>query len=362
MNYRLATLLERTAFTADKTEKIDIDVVDPITQITVIYEPTNGNQSHGDGHPARCIEKIELIDGSDVLFSLSGVEACAADFYHNKREPAQEIFYTNGMTSVAICNINFGRYIADIEMALDPTRFTNLQLKVTIDIDAGGSLSTSGYLSVLANLFDEKTITPIGFLMHKEIKSFTLADDAHEYTDLPTDYPYRKLFLRAQRYGYGPHQQIDSVKVSEDVDKRIPINHSWHHLFRTFSYHLGPYNEWIIGPGSAAAQYFYCTPCYFPRFASTQWRPAIGGGELAFYQGHGGRFQQVQTASGPNWQCHVLGYAPHGVIEIPFGIQREVTDWYDVTGIKNLKLDIKGASSVGTGQTAEIFLQQLRRY
>ena len=362
MNYRLATIHPRENYTADKEEKIDIDITDAISQIVITYETVNGGQAYGDGHPARCISKIELVDGSDVLFSLSGVEAQAVDYYDNKRETANIVLYTNGMNNESIFNINFGRYLYDAELALDPTRFTNLQLKISIDVDGGGSLSTSGYLTVMAHLFDEKTISPIGFLMHKEVKSYTLANDSYEYTDLPTDYWYRKMFIRAQRYGTGPEYQIDEVKLSEDTDKKIPLNHTMFQLLRVLTSQVKPYREWIIGPGSATAQYFYCTPTYWPAFSGAQWRASIGGGEICFYSGDGGRFQEVQTASGPNWQAHVEGWAPHGVIEIPFGMKRDITDWYDVTRIGNLKLTLKGGSSVGTGQTAEIFLQQLRRY
>ena len=194
MNYRLATILAREAVGEDKTRVIDIDIKDAISQMQVVYECTNGGQAYGDGHPVRCITKIEIIDGSEVLFSLSGAEAQAADYYHNKRETPSIVLYTSGMNSEQIMNINFGRFLYDTELALDPGKFTNLQLKITIDVNAGGSLSAGGFLTVLAHIFDEKTPAPSGFLMHKEIKSYTLAASTHEYTDLPTDYLYRKLF------------------------------------------------------------------------------------------------------------------------------------------------------------------------
>lgn len=362
MNYRLATILAREAHSADTTKTIDVDIKDPISQIQVVYETVNGNQAYGDGHPVRCITKIEIIDGSEVLFSLSGAEAQAADYYHNKRETPSIVLYTNGMNCEQIMNINFGRYLYDKELALDPSKFSNLQLKITIDLNAGGSLSTSGYLTVLAHIFDEKAASPVGFLMHKEIKSFTLANAAHEYTDLPVDHPYRKLFVRAQRYGTGPEYQIDTLKLSEDVDKKVPVNHTMFQILRAMAGINKPYREWIIGPGTITAQYFYCTPGYYPAFSGSPWRSATLTTGLVFYAGDGGRFQSSQAGAGPNWQCLVEGWAPHGVVEIPFGLQSEIDDWYDVAKIGNLKLDVKGGASVGSSQTAEIFLQQLRKY
>jgi hypothetical protein len=362
MNYRLAILQARRAISADITDTIDIDVKDPISQIIVTYETVNGNQAYGDGHPARCVTAIELLDGSDVLFSLSGVEAQAADYYHNKREPANVTLYTNGMNSEQIFNLNFGRHLYDPILAFDPTKFDNPQLKISIDRNAGGSLSTSGYLTVMAHLFDEKAVTPTGFLMHKEVKAFTLADASHEYTDLPTDHPYRKLFIRAQRYGTGPEYQIDNAKLSEDTDKRQVFNASMFQLLRALASQTPPYREWIIGPGTTTANYFYCAPCYWPAFAGAGWRATTTPYGLCFYEGDGGRFKQVQEGAGPNWQAHVEGWAPHGVLEVPFGLQDTPEDWYNVKGIGNLKLDILGGEDVGTGQTCEVFLQQHRAY
>ena len=362
MNYRLTTLLGREAHTADVTKVIDVDVRDPISRLVITWEPTNGSQAAGDAHPVRGVSKIELVDGSDVLFSLSGAEAQAADWYHTEKEPANVLLFTNGMNSEQIMNINFGRYLWDPILALDPTKFTNLQLKITLDIDGGGSLVTTGYLTVLADLFDGKAVSPTGFLMHKEIKDFTLANASHEYTDLPTDYPYRKLFVRAQRYGTGPEYQIDTLKLSEDVDKKVVVNQSLLQILRSITSRIRPYRESIIGPGASSAQYFFCTPTYWPMFAATGWRASIGGGDKNIYEGDGGRFKFVQTASGPNWQALVEGHCPHGVIEIPFGLQDDIEDWYNVAEIGSLKLDIKGGSSVGSSETCQIFLQQLRNY
>lgn len=362
MNYRLATLLARKAISADYSDPIDINVNKAISRIIVIYETVNGNQAYGDGHPARCVTNIDLYDGSDVHFSLSGVEAQAADFYHNRKEPANIVLYTNGMNSESIFNLNFGRWLWDDMLAYDPTKFDNPQLKVTIDVNAGGSLSSSGYLTILALMFDEKPITPQGFLMHKRIKQFTLADAAHEYTPMPTDFPYRMLFVRAQRYGIGPEYQIDTLKLDENTDTRVVVNNTMFECLRVLASLTPPYREWIIGPGTTTANYFYCTPCYWPAFGGANWRSASATGNVCFYVGDGGRFQEIQESAGPNWQALVEGWAPHGVLAIPFGLPREMDDWYNVANVGDLRLDIKGGASVGTSQTCEISLQQHRAY
>jgi len=361
MNYRLATLYQRGAITTDLTVDVDVDVKDPISQIAVVYDTLNGAVSDADGYPAACVTKIELIDGSDVLYSLSGVEAQAIDFYHNQREPVNHVRYLDTNYSHSVMNLNFGRYLYDPELALDPTRFSNLKLRISITRGAGGCGSVAGLLAVFAQLFDQKTISPIGFLMHKEIKSYTLQNSTHEYTDLPLDYPYRKLLIRAQRVGVEPHFQIDHIKLSQDVDKVVPFNLTMNDIIRTIVSQTRPYREGIIGAGRTAARYFFCVPTYMVTFGGSTWRAASATGDVSFYDGDGGRFQEIQASASTNWSANIAGWLPHAVLDIPFGLQNEIADWFDVSGIGNLKLDITGGGSVGTAY-AQIMLQQLRRY
>lgn len=362
MNYRLATVFSRQNQTADITKVIDLNLSDPVSQMQILYEPMNGNQAYSDGHPALCISKIELVDGSDVLFSLSGVEAQAVDWYHRKMEPLNILWYLNDNPSEMLYNLNFGRYLWDPIYAFDPKKFTNPQLKITIDIDAGGSLTDAGQLTVLAHIFDEKTITPEGLLVQKEIKDYTLASASHEYTDLPTDDLYRKLFLRIQKYGTGTEYCFDTIKLSEDNDRRVPVNHTISQILRSMTSQNKPYHEWIIGPGTTTAQNFHCTPAYWPAFSAAQWRSAVADCQIAIYGGDGGRFTEDQGAAGPNWQAHCQGWCPHGVIEIPFGLQDDPADWYDVTKIGSLRLDILSGSGMSASESCQVFLQQLRKY
>lgn len=365
MNYRLATLLARTAYAADKTEIIDIDVSDPMSQIQVVYECTGNSTATFQGHPALCITKIELVDGSDVLFSLSGKEAQALDFYHNKVVPPNLLYYLNDINAEQVFNINFGRFLYDPDFALDPTKFKNLQLKITVDINGGGRSSDGGFLSVLAHLFDEKTITPAGFLMAKEIKTYTLAADAHEYTDLPVDHPYRKLLVKAQAYGYYPDVEIANIKLSQDVDKKIPFNQTMRQIIRAIQATTPPWIEHLhTSCPSGGGDHEYVTPTYECGFALTPWDvPASATTTLAADYGDGGRARFSSSSTIGNIQAIVRGWLPHGAIEIPFGRQDNPEDWFDPTPLKSLKLDITGGPTATFGAgSAEIFLQQMRPY
>jgi hypothetical protein len=362
MNYRLATLLERENHSADITKVIDITLADIVSQFQIIYEPYNTVDGEPTAHPAKCITKIELVDGSDVIFSLTGMEAQAADWYHRKQEPANVLMYLTPMYSLQIYNINFGRFLYDPLFAFDPKKFRNPQLKITIDINGGGCTVTSGYLTVLAHIFDEKVITPQGFLMHKEIKDYALASAAHEYTDLPTDYAYRKLFARIQKYETGPDYCFDTIKLSEDNDKRVPFNHTIGQVLSALVGQTRPYREKILMPGNLNAINYHCTPTYWPAVVATYWITPAVAGYISCYGGDGGRFTMDMNTAANNAQVLMEGHCPHGVIEIPFGNQDDPEDWYDVSKIGNLRLDIKSASGMSSSESCQVFMQQLRKY
>ena len=362
MNYRAATILAREAVSSDLTKVIDLNLADPVTQIHVVYESTGASSGSPDGPAAKCVTKIELVDGSDVLFSLSGQEAQAVDFYHRRVEPGNVPIYLNATNAEMIYNLNFGRFLNDPEFAFDPRKFTNPQLKITIDRNAGGMTSTAGFLTVLAHIFDQKIVNPTGMLMHKEVKDYSMGSASHEYTDLPTDFPYRKLFVAAQTYGTGPEYLINTLKLSEDNDRKIPINLTMFEILRMITALTPPYRERLIVSGGASGLYFYCTPCYWPRVAISQWEGSNNAKTATVFGGDGGRGNYYLEGVGNNYDINVEGWAPHGAIELPFGLQDDPEDWFDPSGIGSLRLDILSVSGRSSSDKVQVFLQQLRRY
>jgi hypothetical protein len=364
MKHRIAEVFARKSYSADSTEVIDLDLTDPISQLVLTYEAVNGSVATQQGHPDLCVTKIELVDGSDVLFSLSGKEAKALDFYHNRRVTPSMVIYPNDINAEMIYNINFGRKLWDPLLALIPGRFRNLQLKVTIDINGGGKMADAGYLTVAAKCFDEKQVSPMGFLMHKELKSYTLAASGWEYTDLPLDFPFRMLLMKCQAYGSGPDYQLDTVKLSEDNDKRIPFNMTIGEILRMIMSEWPPYDEWVLDdPPTPSSGYTYITPGYWPSAIAQEWlAPCSSDNIIGCFSGDGGRLT-VGTSGGwtSNAMIHVKGWCPHSTIVLPMGDPEDPEDWFDPAALRNLKLSLKGGASLTAG-TCEIFAQQLRRY
>lgn len=361
MNYRLATILAKKAYTADFTEVIEISLTDPISQIVILYKSQAGDFSPGTttyAMPVAAITKVEIVDGSDVLFSLSGPEAQAVDFYHNKRETLGETRFMGDGWSQCVVNMNFGRYLYDPILALDPTKYVNPQLKITVDISAGACDSDNARLTVMAHVFHDKRISPVGFLMHKQIKDYSLAA-AHEYTSLPLDFPYRKLFIKALYAGTMPSSLITRVKLSEDQDRAIILDELLDEILVSIMQQTPIYSEHILTSGCTTTGYGWCTPAQRSRVIGAPWSvPHSSDQEVAAYGAAGGRFQYDQGLVS-NIVFHAQGWCPHGVLEIPFGDQMAIEDWYDVTQVGSLKADITGTAAAGTCQ---LLLQQKRTY
>lgn len=359
MNHRYLKLHALETIAADKTLTIDLDMQDPISQLLIDSRVTNGAGADSTEHPMASITNIEIIDGSEVLWGLDGFETEALDIYHAGMHPRGGWFnYLVTTVTDRMVALNFGRFLWDEVLAFDPKRFKNPQLRITFDISAGGMSPSNCLVAVYAALFDQKVISPTGFLMAKEVKRYTTVAAQHEYTDLPTDYPYRKLLVMNRKADSPPHWMLANIKLAEDQDKKIVVDNDFRSLIMGIGRENAFVREVLTAGGAAAPTSGHCTPTMDVMGVASQWRNDTDGGDIATYNGDGGYYQ---------WWCelvqntvhHIDGWAPHGCVQIPFGRQDDPADWYDVRGIGNLKLDITDGVADGT---TKIFLQQYRMY
>ena len=358
MKYRLNKFFSRATYDNDTTEVIPINIKDPISQILIKFEGLNST-AVPIAHMLECVKKIELVDGSDVLFSLNGKEAEGLDFYHNHGQlRCNYNRILDGATPSRIIAINFGRYLWDKEYAFDPKMFNNPQLRITLDIDAGGNTFTSNYLTCFANVFDEGVLSLRGFMMVKQLKTHAVANTIHYYTDLPTDFPYRALYYRGYAASMEATWLIAHLKLSEDQDKRVPLDNSGPEILEMLQQEYPPVRESYWFASAAAGRTLFITPCQWVTAQGTTWSSEAQANNLASEDGEGGNLTTIQLADGLNQQIKVEGWVPHGVFEIPFGVKDDPADWYDVRGIGSLRADMTG----GAAGNASIFIQQVRPY
>lgn len=357
MNYRHAVILPETDLGGTGTKVIDDFGVDPISRLSVVFRPTGGSNA-AVAHPAASISKIELVDGSDILFSLSGYQTQAINILRARKPHPQVLHYFTGGTPQVPFHLDFGRYLWDEQLAFDPGKFKNPQLKITHNEVAWDASCSSHGMSVHAHVFDEKQITPGGFLMKKEVKAYTPVSGANEYTSLPTDYPYRALFLQGFCSGGGMRAILREVRLDEDNDKRVLIDGDVDLLRNYLDEFWGDAIDTIVGTIAATSTIMYCTPhnhCTVVGMTD-QVDGDVGGQDLS-----GGRFWVEGEASGLG-NITVRGKNPHGVMGIPFGMQDDISDWYDVSQVGKLRLRIIGGPNSSASYTNRIICEQLRSY
>lgn len=358
MNYRVAKILAPEDLGAAGTKVIDINIADIISRIDIIFRTKNKSNAFSD-HPASNITKIELVDGSDVLFSLNGREAQALNFYDRLRPVDNHMTGSNGEWMRAVFGIDFGRFLFDPLLAFDPTKFTNPQLKITYDENLACTTANENYMTVQAHLFDELKPTPTGFLMSKCIYTYTPEAGAYEYLGLPTDYPFRKLLFGSHQETRTFTQMIAEMKLSEDNDKRVPMDMTGDELFYLMKQLYPEYIENVYMAIQTSATAFRVTPSEDAVIVGAK-TSTVKGLFLIFSNG-GLATGTVETAAETVYML-CKGYIPHGLVSIPFGDPAAPDLWYDVTKIGSLQLRLKAGPSLGSSPLAQIITQQRRGY
>jgi len=360
MNYRTVKLLDAEDVGAAGTKTIPINVKDIISRIEITFKTTKSK--HGmDSYTHKNITRIEVVDGSDKLFALDGGQAQALAIYDRKAPTMQHGAHLEACSEFDTFPIDFGRHLYDPELAFDPTKFSNPQLKVTYDEDVADTGVSANELEVVAHCFDEKVPSPVGFLMSTEHWNNAMGDEnSYKYVDLPTDHPIRKLLIQGYRSAYEPWHVISEARLREDGGKREPFDWELETYYRMMKGIWTPVVEEIQGVGANAGSLeFYVTPTAY-------WNMVIGNivgdGYLRWdtWQ-RGGKIIPYTSTARPFFQALVTGFLPNHCFEFPFGDPKDMADWYDVTAKGSVGLRLRAGGS-GTSGTGAVVLQQLRRY
>jgi len=356
MPNRISTILASESTTTAATKTIEINDNTPISRIAIRFKGTNSS-STPTAHPAKMVSKIELVDGSDVLYSLSGIEAQALNFQEEGELPFNVCEYENNIQCCATYNLSFGRYLWDKEVALNPANFSNLQLKITHNKALGGSAPDAGTMAVFGYLFEDPQPSPRGFLMSKELKAYTLTASAHEYTDLPTDFPYRILMPMSYETTYAFNTQFAGISWYADNKKRVFIDNLSGAEIAKVLPHVDKVEEDFAGLGAGSLVSYYQAGTY------EGYGVAVGRSHsqttLICGQPSGPRIQVHNDAS-ESFACHLSSYMPFGSVNLCMHDLQDIDSWFDPTQYGSVMTDIEAGS--GASGTIYQVLQQLRPF
>ncbi len=358
MNYRQAVLIDGKALSGDNTEIFDLRGIDPISELVIEYKGLN-NGSTPTEHPAALITQIQVIDGSEVLVDLTGKEAIAAGYYHYHSSPLNGMNYVDNEYCWVTVRIPFGRWLWDPSYALDPAKFHNLQVIIKTDLNGGGSAPDAGILELIAHCFDGKRITPVGYLRTKEHYRYSVVASGEQSIQLPTDLVIKMLLLFGEYAGTALISQINKVKLTEDNDKKVPYNNNVSDMLKMLASDLPPYVENMRMRLTAAGVTHYITPFYEARL--------IGNADIApaaymMVEPPDGGTIKISGSAAPDAYGLVRGWAPHGCLGLELGDPWDDTDWYNPSGINDLRLKVTAGSGASSSGTNRLVLQQVKRY
>jgi hypothetical protein len=358
MKMRIAKILDAKTITSDGVEVINLFLSEVVSALYIEAKCLN-NGSAPTAHACKAIPKVEILDGSTVIHSLSAMEIQARQFYGLGKFPENVVNYQDNVYFTVPLVIPFGRYLGDPKYALDPARFRQPQIRITVDIGAGGSACDAVILDIDALVFDEKAVAPEGYLSAKEYYRYSLVSSAIEDIDLPRDRKLRSLMIQSAYAGKYPYEQYNAFKLTEDNDRRIPFDLKTSHYIKYLAAMYGKLTEHVSGSVDTSGVALYVAANY-EVFAT-----GIGQGGTALYftqtAGNGGTVTLKGNAAGL-FQGLVSGCVPHGAILLPFGDQQDPDDWYDLTKIGSLKLKLAAGASVGSGSDCGIVTESVEPY
>jgi hypothetical protein len=358
MNYRDVVLISDETATTPTTRTIPLSVTDMISQIDIEYKATSAGTQLA-AHPAANVSKIQVVDGSDVLWALSGLECQGLEFY-DVGKPSYN-FVTDSPPAMAISTyrINFGRYLWDPSLGLDCSKFKNPQLLITHNYRTADTAATTAVMSVTERAFDKKVPSFVGFLSAKEIFNYTCgAQGSMQQVVIPRDRVLRKLMLQGVGNGYWPYQIYDQLKLSENNDAAIPLNTYTTKLEKWIHTKYGRFEEYLGAQLVSGGRTYYTMPTFDMRIAGLGVTAAEVITDAATSITNPTTILSAQQGLA---YLGISGYDPHGCLPIEFGDQQNIDDWYDVTGLGSLNLNIIAGSAAGAG-SVNVVTEQKRLY
>lgn len=360
MKYRSDLFLPAQALGTSGTKTLDITYKKPISRLEITYKTTKVLSAMTAPGPAN-IPKIELVDGSKPLHSLTGYTNQALAYYNRPNCCMEHGQHIATLSEVDMYAIDFGRYLWDPLFAFDPTRFMNPQLKVTWNESLADTSAVVDSLEIWAELFDEKVPAPVGFLKAIEVWNGSfLANNSVNEVMLPEDEVIRQLLVRAHYDGYEPWYQVDIAKLDESGTGAVIFDYEDLEMYYRRMKSRWPQIRTPFQAGvTTSDRTFYIPQTDF--WASLNCLP-VATASAMYLDGASMRGGKAVLISAADRQQigEARGYLPWHTFQFPFGKQDDPDDWYDPSGKKpRLRLTSNTAGVNGDGA---VVLETVQKY
>lgn len=361
MAQRISTLYAPQDPGADTTLIIDVKPKDVISAIDIFFRVINVTVSVMLDAVTACLPKIELIDGSDTIMSLSGAELQAINFYDRFVMPHHKISLTVGGYFEAGLTLNFGRWLWDPEFGFDPTRFKNPQLRIQFTQAACNTTADVVSLAVYAHCFGEGGPSPSAMLVNREISQHTMLASSHKYPDLPTDRVIRKILLRGYSTDHDPIALFDTIKLSADGGKYVPLEIKADQLDKMLSVTYPRINEFYTLDAVVTEKIIYSALSKDQQISVSYNVNAPGAFAVPTWTGALCTLA-ASVATQQALHAEVSGRMPGNCFPLDFGIPDLPDSWLQAQNFGSLELDLLATAAADVGDTTHIIVQQLMPY
>jgi len=341
---------------------------DVITRLDIEMKATNGATNNKAVTIADVITSVDIMDGSEPILSLSGVELAGMTIARNNRWVAGVISETLSVVQIMRFSIDFGRWYGDNQLALDLSKHTNVQLRFKWNlaaitaVGATGFVTATGKLTVIAHIV-EGGGNPIGYLSMKRHALFTSLASGVQPIPLPTDKIIKAIGIRSYEAATGLLSGISHVKLLNNEGKEVPIDldvddfldslvnvwppFTYRHIFHgqdtNVLYTLLKYRDQV----ALGAENHLLNAQYI--------NTGIGQGTLNLTTGTTG----VGLATDSIVNAIVTGYLPFSMAYWQFGTYDDPSSYLNTLLYKSLRLEL---TQNNAGAATSVILEQLNNY
>lgn len=355
MRIRDVYLLNQATVGDSATVTVPLVGVGKILFLRVQYRATNGATSNTVGRLNGMVSSMQVVDGSNVLHSLSMREEQAYNSFKNGKMPFQ--FLTQGAAAIPIeeAIIDFRNAPGSLTWYLDTSRYQNPQLVLThaLTISATAGFATgTGKVTVIARVIDNGAPAQQGFVLAKEINSFASAASGDVNTDLPLDFPLAGILVQNPVDGQRPDETLSNFKLTADVDSFIPVNEAYSDLENRNADDYGIFEQSMVYLNDTAPALKF--DLYYNTRGHVGAAGATGKGILTVLDENTVTVAATTGDAALN-RVSLRGFCPHSSVYYPIGDGIDPNQVLPVQGMSKLQLKLTNAA---TGATPKVCIFQ----